>query len=95
MDNQHRQIQGYRELTQAEIDLMNEIKAAGPQLETLVAKVSHNANAQYVAALNQADEAECERLSAADPERWANMAMDHLQQGLMCLTRAVAQPTTF
>lgn len=30
MDNQHRKISGYRELTQAEIDLMNKIKALGP-----------------------------------------------------------------
>lgn len=28
MDNQHRQITGYRELTQPEIDLINAIKAA-------------------------------------------------------------------
>lgn len=27
MDNQHRKIAGYRDLSQAEIDLMNEIKA--------------------------------------------------------------------
>lgn len=27
MDNQHRKISGYRELSQAEIDLMNRIKA--------------------------------------------------------------------
>lgn len=28
MDNQHKQISGYRDLTQAEIDAINEIKAA-------------------------------------------------------------------
>lgn len=39
MDNQHRKITGYRELDQAEIDLMNEIKAMGPQLEALVQKL--------------------------------------------------------
>ena len=27
MENQHKKIKGYRELTQAEIDLMNEVKA--------------------------------------------------------------------
>lgn len=27
MDNQHRKISGYRELSQAEVDLMNEVKA--------------------------------------------------------------------
>ena len=42
MDNQHRKITGYRELTQAEIDLMNEVKAAGIQLEVLVEKVRNS-----------------------------------------------------
>lgn len=37
MDNQHRQIKGYRELTQDEINLMNEIKQAGKDLGDLVA----------------------------------------------------------
>lgn len=39
MDNQHRKIVGYRELTQAEIDLMNEIKAKGKELLALHDKV--------------------------------------------------------
>jgi len=39
MDNQHRQIKGYRELSQEEIDLMNEIKQKGIELGTLVAKL--------------------------------------------------------
>lgn len=36
MENQHRQIKGYRELSQAEIDLMNEIKSKGAELGELV-----------------------------------------------------------
>lgn len=39
MDNQHRQIKGYRELSQEEIDLMNEIKSKGAELGDLVAKL--------------------------------------------------------
>jgi len=39
MENQHREIKGYRELNQAEIDLMNEIKAKGAELSYLVAKL--------------------------------------------------------
>lgn len=39
MDNQHRQIKGYRELSQDEIDLMNEIKVLGVELGTLVTKL--------------------------------------------------------
>jgi hypothetical protein len=39
MENQHRQIKGYRELTQVEIDLMNEIKTKGAELGELVNKL--------------------------------------------------------
>ena len=36
MDNQHRRIKGYRELTEDEIALMNQIKAAGEALGAMV-----------------------------------------------------------
>lgn len=39
MENQHRQIKGYRELNQSEIDLMNEIKSKGAELGDLVSKL--------------------------------------------------------
>jgi len=39
MDNQHKQIKGYRDLSQEEIDLMNEIKAKGAELGELVEKL--------------------------------------------------------
>lgn len=36
MENQHKQITGYRELSQAEIDAMNNVKALGVQLGDFV-----------------------------------------------------------
>lgn len=39
MENQHRQIKGYRELSAEEIALMNEVKNTGAQLGELVAKL--------------------------------------------------------
>ena len=36
MDNQHRKISGYRELNQAEIDLINQIKAKERELGELI-----------------------------------------------------------
>jgi hypothetical protein len=39
LENQHKKITGYRELSQEEINLMNEIKAKGVELELLVNKV--------------------------------------------------------
>ena len=39
MDNQHKKIKGYRDLTREEIDAMNEIKEVGMQLEDLTTKI--------------------------------------------------------
>lgn len=40
MDNQHRMIAGYRDLSQGEIDLMNEIKAVEAQVADLHMKIA-------------------------------------------------------
>ena len=93
MENQHRKISGYRELSQAEIDLMNEIKAFGPQLEALVQKVFEHVNAQHQDAFGNTEEVN--RMKAASPTRWADIGRNDLQTGLMALTRAIAQPTFF
>ena len=90
MDNQHRQIKGYRELNQAEIDLMNEIKSKGQELDALIKKVNA-ANADLAE-----DSGEGEDLvKAAEAYRWAAIAKTDLQTGLMALTRAVAKPAFF
>lgn len=39
MENQHRQIKGYRELNESEIAAMNEVKQQGVALGELVAKL--------------------------------------------------------
>ncbi|MCE7902841.1 MAG: hypothetical protein DYH20_09365 [Gammaproteobacteria bacterium PRO9] len=39
MENQHREIKGYRELNETEISLMNEIKGKGVELGELVSKL--------------------------------------------------------
>lgn len=46
MDNQHRKINGFRELDQAEIDLMNEVKAAELMLLSLHDKIAAHLNTQ-------------------------------------------------
>lgn len=104
MENQHHRITGYRELTQAEVDLMNEIKAFGPQLQALCEKIDNHVSRQMSAAFTTADPgapkdanelAERNRLEAADPFHWVHRGERTLQEALMFLTRAVAQPTTF
>jgi hypothetical protein len=74
MDNQHQHIKGYRDLSEAEINLMNEIKLHGEQLGSLIDDL--------------------ERTFGLD-RRWIAIGKTHLQQGIMALVRAVAQPTTF
>lgn len=39
MKDQHTKIKGYRDLTQEEINLMNEVKAKGEELGDLIAKL--------------------------------------------------------
>ena len=39
MENQHQKIKGYRDLTQEEIDLMNEVKQKGVELGELFEKL--------------------------------------------------------
>lgn len=97
VDNQHRKIQGYRDLSQTEIDLMNKIKQKGLELEQLLDDVRDHVKQQRVLSTPPTPEAnaEAERLHAAEPERWMAMGKTHFQEGLMSLTRAVAQPTFF
>jgi len=42
MDNQHKKIKGYRDLSQSEIDLMNEAKALAEEVGILVEKIKKN-----------------------------------------------------
>ena len=99
MDNQHKLIKGYRDLSQEEIDLMNEIKDLASATGIIVDKVmthlfNQNENA-YGTNNDNDDDCECDRLLAADPFTWAGNAKDDLQTGFMKLIRSVAQPTTF
>lgn len=84
MDNQHQKITGYRDLSQQEIDAMNEVKAFGIAAGELCAKL-----AKQCAAPGGAPG------SGPLDGRWVAIGKTHLQEGLMALTRAIAQPTSF
>ena len=49
MENQHRKISGYRELDQSEIDAMNEIKALGPKIESVLDGMPESADPRWKA----------------------------------------------
>lgn len=98
MENQHQKIKGYRDLTQAEIDLMNKVKAHAETTATLISEVKSHLETQAKDAqavpppegMN-----ELMRQAQAEPSLWLAMARTELQVGFMKLVRAVAQPTTF
>ena len=97
MENQHRKIAGYRELSQTEIDLMNRIKAKGgellePQSELIQMLIQQGRDKAADAADNTDCRAELERFQAAEPVRWAAIGKTDIQTGIMALVRAVAQP---
>ena len=79
MENQHRQIKGYRELDQVDIDLMNEIKQKGVELRAL-----HDRLNAHITANGE--------IEGAEQRRWLAIGRTHYQQSLMSLTRAVAAP---
>lgn len=107
MDNQHKHIKGYRDLSPEEIDLMNRIKAKGAELLTLQAEVAGRlATAKETKTADakcstthepwqQGASDECQelrRFEAAEPQRWAAIAKTDIQTGVMALVRAIAQP---
>lgn len=47
MENQHRQITGYRDLTQGEIDEMNKIKELGETVGVLVSNMAASGQSSY------------------------------------------------
>ncbi|TAM15953.1 MAG: hypothetical protein EPN65_16700 [Pandoraea sp.] len=108
MDNQHKHIKGYRDLSQAEIILMNEIKQKGNELLQLQATLAGYLDTQRetltIAAKastthtpwEQGGSDECielRRFLAAEPQRWAAIGKTDIQTGIMALVRAVAQPS--
>lgn len=107
MDNQHKHIKGYRDLSQADIDLMNCIEAHAEETRVLVLAV-REAVMPAIEALPATTPAPGEVAQPVEmvegaiygghdlgPFRWVCLADDHLQQGYMALTRAVARPTTY
>jgi len=84
MENQHQKIKGYRDLSQAEIDLMNKIKTKAAEVGELCEEL-RAASAPPNAPIAQGE----------IDGRWVAIGKTHLQEGFMALTRAVAQPTNF
>lgn len=100
MENQHRKISGYRELSQEEIDLMNRIKEKGAELLALQNRLEAKLHFEFEQLKSKAESEgastddldELMRFVAAEPQRWAVIGKTDIQTGIMALVRAVAQP---
>ncbi len=73
-------ITGYRQLSEAEVALMNEGKALAEQVGAYIAKLRAVDNSAGHPPLDQ---------------RWVSIGATQLQQGFMAVIRGIAQPTTF
>lgn len=80
MDNQHKKITGYRDLTQEEIDFMNESKALAVQVGGFIHRL---------------EKANVEKGAVVADVGWLMTAKTDLQKGFMSLTRSIAKPSTF
>jgi len=87
LENQHRHITGYRELTDAEVALMNEAKELAERCGAFIKKLG---KASYPTNCGDGS-----HIYTCADQRWVNIGQTHLQQGFMALTRSVAKPTTF
>lgn len=80
MDNQHKKITGYRDLTQEEIDFMNESKALAVRVGEFIDRL---------------EKANVEKGAVVADVGWLMTAKTDLQKGFMSLTRSIAKPSTF
>jgi len=73
-------ITGYRQLTEAEVALMNEGKALAEQCGAYIAKLRKLTPENTDDPLDQ---------------RWISLGATDLQRGFMAVIRGIARPTTF
>ena len=83
MDNQHKKIKGYRDLSQVEIDLMNRIKEQGACLEMMIQDL-HGLSLSELSDDQIDQRFDCLAYATKD-----------LKQGIMWAVRAVALPESF
>ena len=79
-------ITGYRQLSEAEVALMNEGKALAEACGTYIAKLREHTGPKT----SNDDQS---RLSL--DQRWISIGATDLQRGFMAVIRGIAQPTTF
>lgn len=92
MENQHRQIKGYRDLNQEEIDLMNEVKQHAELTRDLLNRVEKVVQSKLE---EPSPEGHAPHSAVTHPLRWLAEGRTDLQKGYMSVVRSIAQPVTF
>lgn len=85
-------ITGYRQLSQAEVELMNEGKALAEQCGAYIAKLRQHADAA------RAQPHTVGGIALPQPaldQRWVSIGATDLQRGFMAVIRGIAQPSSF
>ena len=82
-------ITGYRQLGEAEVELMNEGKALAEACGAYITKLRRHQHTGANSVLGAPD------LLPPLDQRWISIGATQLQQGFMAVIRGIAQPTTF
>jgi hypothetical protein len=85
-------ITGYRQLSYAEVALMNEGKALAEQCGEYIAKLRQHGDSARPTALKDTPEVPSPLLL---DQRWISIGSTDLQRGFMAVIRGIAQPTSF
>ena len=90
---QQPKITGYRQLSQAEVALMNEGKALAEQCGAYIAKLRAfpATEAFWAPLVNDTMDGPIPSLD----QRWISIGATDLQRGFMAVIRGIAQPSTF
>ena len=89
-------ITGYRQLSEAEVALMNEGKALADQCGAYIAKLrGHPATAADGIPRNHETLGGQPMVPPSLDQRWISIGATPLQQGFMAVIRGIAQPSTF
>lgn len=101
MDNQHKKIKGYRDLSADEIALMNDIKDMAEQVRKLCARLD-NIMLDEVSLIHEIQKDPEEQIEDYvnvsghnQAVQWLDSGRLDLQVGFMKLVRSVARPTMF